>query len=58
MVDGTRLMKRAAWIKAIELGITVDGFEPTVDDERVRERVMESADAFKMRKDSLRPKSK
>lgn len=58
IVDGHRIMKRAAWIKASELGITIDGFEPTIDDERIRERVLESSEEFKARKDSLGPKSK
>lgn len=56
IVDGHRIMKRAAWIKATELGITVDGFEPTLEDERIRERVIETGDKFKARQDSLRPK--
>lgn len=58
IVDGHPIMKRAAWIKAIELGITVDGFEPTIDDERIRERVTESGEEFKARQDALRPKRK
>lgn len=58
IVDGHRIMKRAAWIKGAELGIIVDGFEPTLEDERIRERVLESSESFKARQDSLRPKRK
>lgn len=58
IVDGHRIMKRAAWIKAEELGIILDGFEPTLEDERVRERVLESSEDFKARKESMRPKHK
>ena len=58
IVDGHPIMKRAAWIKATELGITVDGFEPTLEDERIRERVLESGDDFKVRQESIRPKHK
>ncbi|MCB1826837.1 MAG: hypothetical protein KDH94_00330 [Coxiellaceae bacterium] len=56
IVDGHAIMKRAAWIKASELGITVDGFEPSLEDERVRKLVLESGEAFKLRKESIRPK--
>lgn len=52
IVDGHPRMKRAAWIKATECGISVDGFEPTVEDERVRALVFQSAGEFK----SIKPK--
>jgi len=58
IIDGHHLMKRAAWIKAGELGITIDGFEPTLEDEQIRERVMESSEQFKVRQESIRPKRK
>lgn len=58
IVDGHKIMKRAAWIKATELGITIDGFEPTLEDERIRERVLESGEELKVRRDSIRMKNK
>jgi len=56
--DGHPLMKRAAWIKAGELNMGVEGFEPTGDDKRVRERVTQSSDEFKTLKESIKPKAK
>lgn len=56
IVDGHKIMKRAAWIKGSELGITVDGFEPTLKDERIRERVLESSEVLKKRQKALGPK--
>lgn len=58
IINGHGIMRRAAWIKASELSITIDGFEPTLEDERVRDRVLESGDEFKVRKESIQPKNK
>jgi len=44
IVDGHRSMKRAAWIKATEYGMVVDGFEPTEADEKIRQRILKSAE--------------
>lgn len=36
IIDGNSLMKRAAWIKAQELGMVVENYEPNKEDERVQ----------------------
>lgn len=58
IVDGHLLMKRAAWIKASEQGMTVDGFEPTAEDEKIRDRVLQSGEDFKSLQESIKPKAK
>lgn len=49
IVDGHRIMKRAVWIHASELGITVEGFEPDLEDDRIRQLVTESSEDFQRR---------
>ncbi len=51
LVDGHAVMKRAAWVRAVELGITIQGFEPSQKDRRIRDRVIESSEQFKQRQD-------
>ena len=46
IVDGHRIMKRAAWIKALAAGLSVSGFEPNKEDEKVRARVEMDADSY------------
>jgi len=50
IVDGHRIMKRAAWIQAEILGLVIDGFEPTEEDKRIRELFMESKESFELRR--------
>jgi len=57
IVDGHPLMKRAAWIKATEEGMTVDGFEPTEEDEKIRQRIQEPAE-LKTFQAPVKPKTK
>ncbi len=54
IVDGHRLMKRGAWIKASQLGLPVVGFEPTEKDEKIRERIDMSPNEYEL----LRHKAK
>lgn len=39
IIDGHRVMKRGAWITALNIGLPVVGFEPTAEDSKVRARV-------------------
>lgn len=43
IVDGHPMMERAAWIRAEELGVKVEGFKPSESDRKVRDRVRMSA---------------
>lgn len=52
IVDGHPRMVRAAWIKASELGLDVEGFSPSEYDEAVRKRVNLSSEEMQ----SLRKK--
>ncbi len=56
IVDGHRVMKRGAWIKALQEGMPVVGFEPSSDDEKVRKRVEMDANAYEVLRHKSRPK--
>ena len=40
VVDGHPDMMRAAWIEAVRIGVRLDGYTPSVADERIRRRVV------------------
>lgn len=46
IVDGHCIMKRSAWIKALEEGLPVAGFEPSEADKKVRARVSMSQSEY------------
>lgn len=39
LVDGHPLMRRAAWLKAMQIGLRVEGFEPNTQDLKVQNRL-------------------
>lgn len=55
VVDGHRIMKRGAWIKALESGLPVSGFEPSQEDERVRQRIEMGAEAYEALRHQVTP---
>lgn len=54
IVDGHIIMKRGAWINALDNGMDVSGFEPDKKDQAVRERVKMSGDDFQVLRSRLR----
>ncbi len=54
IIDGHERMKRAAWIKASQLGISVEGYTPTEDDIRVQKRVDLSSNEFEKLRQSVK----
>lgn len=56
IIDGHRVMKRGAWIKALDIGLPVIGFNPTSDDIRVRERVAMSSSEVEALRHKIKPR--
>lgn len=56
IVDGHRIMKRGAWIKALAAGLPVSGFEPSKEDEKVRQRVEMGAEAYEALRHRVTPR--
>lgn len=56
VVDGHRIMKRGAWIKALASNLPVSGFEPSKEDERVRQRVEMGAEAYEVLRHQVTPR--
>lgn len=56
IIDGHRVMKRGAWIKALQSGLPVVGFEPSEADLKVRERVDMSATDYESLRHKIKPK--
>jgi hypothetical protein len=56
MIDGHRVMRRGAWIKALAAGLPVSGFKPTQEDERVRQRVEMDDIAYQTFRHQVQPK--
>lgn len=54
IVDGHIIMKRAAWIAALDNGMSVAGFEPDDKDEAVRERVQMSEGDYEVLRNKMR----
>lgn len=54
IVDGHPMMIRAAWIKASQQGLAVDGYEPTAYDHSVRERIALSSTEFEVLRQQVR----
>lgn len=54
MIDGHRVMKRAAWIKAANEGLPVVGFEPSEEDAHVRNVVDMPATEFELFRRQIR----
>jgi len=57
VVDGHPHMIRGAWLKALELGIGVSGFEPGTEDYRVLARVRRSDSAEHSLRESIKKRS-
>lgn len=55
-IDGHPLMERAAWIRAEQLKIRVEGFVPTEDDQKVRALVERSGADIEVIKQRIQPK--
>lgn len=56
IIDGHRIMKRGAWIRALDIGLPVVGFEPTADDSRVRARVGMSTSEIEALRHKIKPR--
>lgn len=55
IIDGHRVMKRGAWIKALSEGLPVVGFEPSAEDEKVRKRVGMSSSEIEALRHKIKP---
>lgn len=58
IVDGNHLMKRAAWIKASQAGLSVSGFDASEHDKAVRDRVDMSDTEYQTLRHRSKPRSK
>jgi len=56
VVDGHRTMKRGAWVKALSEGLPIIGFEPTAEDEKIRNRVDMSSSEIEVLRHKIRPR--
>lgn len=56
IIDGHRVMRRSAWIAALNAGLPVVGFEPTAEDEKVRKRIDMSPSEIEALKHKIKPR--
>jgi hypothetical protein len=54
IIDGHSLMKRAAWIKASQLGMSLTGFTPTERDKKIRGRLELSQDEIEFIREQIK----
>ena len=56
IIDGHPRMERALWIRAEQLGLTVEGFEPDERDEKVRDLIEKSDAEIEQIRKEIQPK--